>query len=146
MANRRVIKITKVDLNEVAPADLLDRLQNLYGQLDVQRRESLKAFRAAQVAAATHLGAQAQEQMLMAQFFALAAEADDQIAVESGCMPPYMDINGHLIVQIPFTERERRVVIAKQHEQIMNHAATADEDSDDSGLFSDNEDNYTPPE
>jgi len=136
--SKRVIQITKIDLNEVAAPDLLERLQSLHGQLDVQRRESLKAFRNAQVAAASHLAAQAQEQMLMAQFFSLAAEADGQIAVEPGCLPPYMDRNGHLIVQIPFTERERRVVLRKAHEQMLSsNAEEQDIPEDDSDLFSD---------
>jgi len=135
---KRTIKITRVDLNEVAPPDLLEQLQSLFGQLDVQRRESLKALRTAQIAAASHLAAQAQEQMLMAKFFSLAAEADGQIAVEAGCMPPFTNSNGHLIVQIPFTEREQRVLIQKAHQEMMSNNPANPED--DSIMFSDGDD------
>jgi hypothetical protein len=143
-----VFKLVVANLTDKLKDDpeTLSKLTDKKCEIDMLAEKSTELIRKARVAAAEAQIAVAQQEMATQQFLVEAGKVDERIARESSAMPPYTNSKGEICVDIPFTQREQRLLVRAQHNQLKR--AAEGEDDIDPDLFEGNEgdegDNHGP--
>ena len=126
----RMTRMTRLDITAEASIPEEDRLtlQAEFYEYQMHQKEFVRLQRLAQVA-------QMKAATSLVSFFSHVGDMNDLVATEPNWLPPFVNKDGHLILETPFTQRDQRLAMRAAHKQMTQAAQDPNDDRIDPDLF-----------
>lgn len=105
-------------------------LMNKYTALNVYRGEAVKAQREAARAQAQADIAISKVTLAINDFMAFAGELSDKVAMEPNWLPPFVNDQGEIILETPFSERNNRIAARAASSSLSRQVEASGDDFD----------------